>query len=254
MLKVFRSPITTAILFVAAAALLGFGGIGAVQAAPRIQSADYRAEVVLTNIRTALTEYGVVVEGEDDLLKKDNSGKSVLLTKNNDDSLKIGKKYDYALGVRNVGVKENNGIDQFVRVTVKKYWVLVDDKGNPVMDDDGKAQDVGLDPSLIDLHFVEGDGWTIDTDSSTKERTVLYYTGTKKDKGILSVGGDDPAPFTDTLRIDPKVLNEVTDATSGLNYDYDKVEFRIEATVDAVQTHNDTDAMTSAWGRTNKNA
>ena len=245
MLKVLRSPITTAILFVAAAALLAFGGIGAVQAAPRIQSSDYRAEVVLTNIETALTEYGEVREGDDDLVKNTLLANNKDANGNVDDSLKIGKKYDYTLGVRNVGVSAKNGIDQYVRVTVYKYWVLVDDEGNVITDKNGKVKDCGLDPSLIDLHFVEGKGWAIDKDASTDERTVLYY-----DKALAPDGGDS-TPLTDTLRIDPKVLKEITDASSGLDYDYDKVEFRIKATVDAVQTHNPKLAMTSAWGRTN---
>ena len=55
--RLWGSSALTAVLFVLAAALLGFGTIGAVQAAPRIESQDYRAEVVLTNIETAITEY-----------------------------------------------------------------------------------------------------------------------------------------------------------------------------------------------------
>ena len=245
MLKVLRSPITTAILFVAAAALLGFGGIGAVQAAPRIQSQDYRAEVVLTNIETALTEYGEVVEGDDALVKNTLLSHNADANGKVDESIKVGKKYDYALGVRNVADGSKKGIDQYVRVTVNKYWVLVDDQGNVITDKNGKVKDCGLDPSLIKLHFLEGNGWTIDKDSSTEERTVLYYDKT------LATNGDNSTPFTDSLSIDPKVLKEITDLESGLNYDYNKVEFRIKATVDAVQTHNPEPAMTSAWGRTN---
>ena len=30
---------------------------------------------------------------------------------------------------------------------------------------------------LIDLNLKEGSGWVIDKNASTKERTILYYTG-----------------------------------------------------------------------------
>ena len=56
MKTILRSPVFTVAIFVLAAALLGFGTVGAVQAAPRVQSGDFRAEVVLTNIETALTD------------------------------------------------------------------------------------------------------------------------------------------------------------------------------------------------------
>ena len=46
-----------------------------------------------------------------------------------------------------------------------------------------------------------------------------------------------------------KAVAELTDGTEG--YKYEGVDFKIKATVDAVQTHNANDAMMSAWGRTN---
>ena len=94
--------------------LLLFGTIGAVQAAPRIQSHDYRAQVVLTDIETALTEYCaseteqnqvtgeptnmIVREGDNDLLHfDDEKGQYPFLADNGDDELKIGKTYPYKL-------------------------------------------------------------------------------------------------------------------------------------------------------------
>ena len=221
MLKsVMRSPVIIAALFVVAVALLGFGTVGAVQAAPRIQSADYRAEVVLTDIETALTENGDIVEGDDTLLHS-------LVPKGQ--KFAVGKTYDEVLAVRNVGA-----IDEYVRVTVSLFW------------EDASGKRVNLDPSYIQLHFVEGDGWTIDTEASTPERTVLYYA-------TPISPGDDTTPFADTLRIDSKVLTEVTATDDGDVYDYSKdngVKFRIKAVADAVQTHNGEAAMTGAWGRT----
>jgi len=234
--SILRSPAFSVVLFVLAAALLLGGTIGAVQAAPRIQSADWRGQVVLTNIETALTENGIIREGDDQLL-------TTFLKDNGDDELKIGKTYPYKLGVRNVADGDNGGIPQYVRVIVKKYWVYVDENGNPLPETTGKK--CSIDPSLINLHFVEGNGWTIDKDASTPEQTVLYY-----DRTLAT--GEDSSNFTDTLTIDSKVLNEVTKHDDGVTYDYDGVEFRIKASVDAVQDHNPEPAMTSAWGRTNE--
>lgn len=246
MLKsVMRSPLITVVIFVLAAALLGFGTIGAVQAAPRLQSHDYQAEVKLTNIETALTENGKVREGDNDLL-------TTFLADNGDSELKIGKTYPYKLGVRNVADADSGGIEQHVRVTVHKFWALTDN-GNPLTYDgkplnpnsaEGKAY--SLDPALIELHFVEGgegDHWIIDEDASTDERTVLYYSG------ILEPGQDSPA-FTDTLTINGKVVTDVKRLADGSDeFNYEGVQFRIKATVDAVQTHNGEAALDGTWGQ-----
>jgi len=227
---IIRSSVTTIVLFVAAAALIIAGSVGAAQAAPRIVSNDYRAEVQLSNIHVALTENGTVVEGNDTLLKN--------LLPANEKEIQIGKKYEnYNLAARNVGVADNNGIPQYVRVTVTKYWV----------DEATGAKDTSLDPSLIDLHFIETEGWTIDHDVSddSTETTVLYYND------IVQPGAN-TGNFTDSLTIDGKVLTEKkTDKDGNSVYAYKGKKFEIKAVVDAVQTHNGTQAMTSAWGRTN---
>ncbi len=256
MSKILRSPITTVVLFVLAAALLLFGGIGVAQSQPRFVSGDYQAQVVLTDIQTAITEYSesvtennqvtgaethfIVREGDDDLLDEE---KSHFLADNGDTAVKIGKKYPYQLAVRNVAQEseDKTPIDQYVRVTVQKYWT---DANNQRV----KKQD--LDPELINLEFDTSNGWVIDEDASTSERTVLYYKGTSEDKGILTPGGDS-TPFTKSLTISGKTVTSVTRLADGSNeYDYDGFKFRIKATVDAVQTHNADAAQTSAWGRT----
>ncbi len=250
----FRSPITTIVLFVLAAALLIGGGIGAAQAAPRIQSNDYRAEVVLSNIETSITENGTIVEGDDTLLRQgftsyaSNAEKGLGWDAQNQavTGFKLGTTYDEALAVRNVGT-----IDQYIRVTVNKYWVLTGTDGKPLADAQGKQ--VTLDPSLIDLHFIDGSSgdkgegrWSIDEAASTPERTVLYYS-----EPIAP--GADTNPFTDKLTVKSDVISQVTKQADGsLSFDYNGVQFRIKASVDAVQTHNPDPAMTSAWGRTNK--
>ena len=52
------------------------------------------------------------------------------------------------------------------------------------------------------------------------------------------------------MTISPKVITAISNANGTANYQYDGVTFQIKATVDAVQTHNGREAMTSAWGRT----
>jgi hypothetical protein len=63
-------------------------------------------------------------------------------------------------------------------------------------------------------------------------------------------------PFTDTLTVNSSVADKVSQTVKETEngkvitttYKYDGVEFRIEADVDAVQTHNAGDAVHSAWG------
>lgn len=223
--KFLRSPKATVALFALAAVLLAFGGINAIQAAPRIESADYRAQVELASINVAVTENGTIVEGDGSLLKD--------LLAEDAEPFKIGQTYDEVLAVRNTqhpsSTNEGKGIDEYVRVSVYRYWT----------DENGKAVD--LNPAYIKLNFLTNNGWTIDKEASTPERTVLYY------KDIVPVDGD-TTPFVDKFAIDGAVAT----AIEGGEYDYDNVSFHIKVTADAVQTHNGKEAMTSAWGRTNE--
>ncbi len=52
-----------------------------------------------------------------------------------------------------------------------------------------------------------------------------------------------------TQTTDTRTENGKTYTTITTTYIYDGVEFRIEAQVDAVQTHSAKDAIWSAWGR-----
>ena len=88
--KTERFPLIAIGLFALAAFLIGFGGINAVRAAPRIESADYRAQVQLTSIHVALVENGNVVQGDGELLTD-------LCERSGDTELKVGKTYDEVL-------------------------------------------------------------------------------------------------------------------------------------------------------------
>ena len=226
MSKTERFPLIAVALFALAAFLIGFGGINAVRAAPRIESADYRAQVQLSSVHVALVENGNVVQGDGALLTD-------LLDRSGDDELKVGKTYDEVLSVRNANHPgesiEGSAIDEYVRVSVYRYWT----------DENGKA--VNLNPALIKLNWVTDKGWTIDEAASTPERTVLYY------KDILEEG-DETTPFVDGITIDSSAATMMT----GGEYQYKDVSFNVKVTADAVQTHNGAEAMKSAWGRTNE--
>ena len=145
-----------------------------------------------------------------------------------------GKKYDEVLGVTNSG-----SIDSYVRVILTKSWK------NP----DGK-KDTNLDPDWIELNLRTDNGWMVDESASTKERTVLYYSG------IVGAGQETPA-FVDSLKINNEIGQQVKqeistdkDGNKIINhvYKYNGYQFDLEAEVNAVQTHNAQDAIKSAWG------
>lgn len=140
--------------------------------------------------------------------------------------------------VENDKVTNSGSIDSYVRVILKKSWTNKEG-----------VKDTTLSPDLIDLNLKEESGWVIDKNASTKERTILYYTG------ILPAGKSTPA-LSDTLTIDgsiaTKVKQDVTEKdgykTITTTYAYDGYNFQLEAEADAVQTHNAQDAIKSAWG------
>ena len=238
--KFFRSPVCTAILFVLAAVLLLSGSIAGTRAALTYYSETYTSRVEMYDIGVSLVENGERVSWRDYGREADgnwNENTGVLLGKMlaPGETVRLGKRYDEVLSVRNSGT-----IDEYVRVTVYRYWL--DAEGNKMTE---------LSPELIGLHFVNlGEGWILDESSSTPERTVLYY-----DRILLS--GESTPAFADSLTIDGSLANKVTETTTTENgytvitteYDYDGVQFRVEAEVNAVQTHSGEDAIRSAWGR-----
>ena len=217
-------PIVTAILLVLALALLGGGTVDSARAALNLRSEFYDSEVKLPTIGVQLLENGKAV-----------SGKEALLTGFLGDKMLLpGKTYEEKLAVAN-----NGTIDEFVRVTVLKYWL--DPKGD---------KSPAMDSQWIKLGFVTDGVWTIDKSSSTEERTVLYY-------GSALKVGETSTLFMNSVTIDGKVAEKVTQektvngslTTITTTYDYDGYKFCIKATVDSVQTHNAQDAVKSAWGR-----
>ncbi len=247
-MKRAKGGFLTIALFAVAATLLTFSVVGSSRAALTYFSETYGAEVSMLDIGVTLVENGEGVSWRDYLKHDDlwNQNTGALVSKmlvggeGESEELELGKKYKEELAVRNSGT-----IDEYVRVTLYKYW----EKKNEATGAFEKAPE--LDSGLIDLHLTPGNGWQIDEGSTTEERTVLYYTP------ILPTGATSPA-FTDTLEIQDEGIEAMvttkqsTDAAGNTVietiYTYNDTRFVIRADVDAVQTHNATDAMMSAWG------
>lgn len=233
--KKFPFRVTTAVLLSASAVLLIGSTVGSTRAALTYYSENYGAEVTVSNIGVSLLENGETVSRRDyDSNGEWNETIGTLLADLQEETIVPGKEYDEALAVSNSG-----SIDSYVRVILNKSWT----------DSEGST-DPNLSPELIDLNLLTDNGWIIDEDASTAERTILYYTN------ILPAGETTPA-LSDTVRIDPAVADKVTEEvttdengykTITFTYAYDGYTFELEAEVNAVQTHNAQDAIKSAWG------
>ena len=232
------------VAFILMAGTFLFSAFGATRAA-LITSGVYDSQFEMYDIGVTLNENGTPVAWRSyDSSTRDwyVNGNTSLFSKLN--SFRYGTQYQEALSVRNSGQ-----IDEYVRVTIYKYWI--DRNGN-------KAP--AMDPDLIDLNLLTGDnGWIVDENYSTRERTVLYYTKPLKGTKTLK-GGELSADFADSMTLDKDIKNYVKqetstyDETSGYTvitteYVYDGCQFCIDVEVDAIQTHNAEDAALSAWGR-----
>lgn len=228
-------------LFVIAATLLLVSVVGGTQAALTYYSDTYLARLSVSEIGVTLLENDKEVawrdyEGNDNWstpsTKEDTRLLQNLLGKG--EQLQIGRAYPEELQVRNSGQ-----ITQYVRIKVYKYWE----------DGDGNKVNV-VTPDLIKLDLAENSGWLIDSEDTTDERIVAYYTLP------LASGVTTPA-LTRTFSIDPSVTQIATEEkkTSGntttieTKFDYKGLRFCIEAEVDAVQEHNISAAALSAWGK-----
>lgn len=233
--KFLTSSKVTLGAFVLAVALLGFSSIGGARAALAYYSENYVSRVAMQNIGVTLLENGNPVSSRDygdgtDGSWTETSGALLENLVPEGEEFKLGKTYPEELAVQNSG-----SINEYVRVSVYKYWR--DENGTKLPN---------LSPDLIHLNLT-GNGWVEDAEAKTAERTVLYYSS------VLGAGETSPA-FADTLTVDGAVATKVKqvaseDGTVTAVYEYDGVEFCVEAKVDAVQEHNGQDAIWSAWGR-----
>ena len=236
--RFLKSPAATMISFFLAVGLLLFSTIGGARAALTYFSDTYVSRVQTSNIGVTLLENGREIAKRDYNETSDGTwdeSTGVLLANllAKDEKFAVGKKYKEELSVKNSGT-----IDQYVRVSVFRYW-LKDEK-----------KDRTLSPELIGLNLVNvGGDWLLDETSTTEERIVLYYSKLLK-------AGETSSLFADSIKIDNMIATKVTQVpvegkknTIRTVYDYDGMQFCVEAKVDAVQEHNAEDAIWSAWGK-----
>ena len=228
-----RGKKTTYVLLALAMVLLLGSALGSTRAALTYYSENYSAEITVNQIGVSLLENGEVVSSRNYENDKWNETSGELLQKmlGENEKLKLGKKYDETLSVKNSGT-----IDQYVRVRIYKYW----------MKEDGKSKETTLSPDLIDLKLIDSGQWiNPNPDAADQECTELYY------KGVLPAGST-TAAFADGIVIDSKIAKEVEVKQEGnvitTTYKYDGVQFHVDVEVDVVQTHNAQDAIRSAWG------
>lgn len=256
--KVKFSKRTTA-LIVAAVLLLAGGGVAGTRAALNIQSEYYRAEFYLNHLQVHLYENG------DDVCERAGHKNNLDVHDKAVGELAYELKYrhphggDETLGSVEPGkaykevVQAKNGsdIDEFVRVTIRKYWMEKDEDGNLV-------KSSALNPDRIKLYYgKEGEYnskyWTLNTkENKGSKETSTYYYKTDLSSGELS------KPLFDTLKIDATIADfgeiKTTESKEGnktvytYEYQYDGCVFYIEADVQAIQTHNVNDAIRSQWG------
>ena len=162
-----------------------------------------------------------------------------------------GRKYREELQAQN-----SSDYDEYVRIIIRKYWVDKGGNKSPVMD-----------PALIKLTYngspYNSDAWALNKEEQTEESNTYYL------KNVLGKNATSD-PLFNELTIDRKVYelgNKETTTTTTQHeddgtlvtvityrYDYDDFTFYIEADVQAIQTHNASDALKSLWGVNNVSA
>lgn len=240
-----KLPILLAVLAIAA---LIASSVGGARAALTIKSDEYTTQFEMYHIGITLNENSKPVAWRN---YKDEAWHVDVPTYKNERAVLLGNLQtmdgkpaeDFSYGTvykEELSVTNSGAIDEYVRVTIRKYWL--DEKGNKI---------TALTPDLIDLHLTEGSGWIEDTTLNDPERTVLYYTKP------LKIGEVSPL-FTDTLTVSGEVKKHVTQTTETKGdgtvvvkntYTYDGAKFCVDVEADGVQTHNAEDAISSAWGR-----
>jgi hypothetical protein len=215
------SSVVTMAITALAVALILFGSIGATRAAVT-HSSTLTQEIGTQEIGLVLNENG---KPADTLLKD-------LIPAG--ETFSVGKQYDEKLSVSNTGT-----IDEYVRLTIYKYWL--DKDGKPVKKTD-------LDPSYIELTL--GEGWIAAAGKETDERIVLYYTQPlEAGSGVttdaitkLAVSGELATYAEQTKEVNGKYTTITT------TYMYDGYSIGLEAVADGIQTHSAQAAMKTEWG------
>ena len=252
-------------LLAAAALLLGGSGIMAARAQLTYFSQDYDAKLYVNHMQVHLIENGEDVCGGRNTLDGETKVTGELakhLGYSGSDEGALGKAEPGMVYREEIAARNGQDVDEYVRMTVRKYWVMTDEDGKVVRDDEGNpVKDTSLSPDLIRLTYgrdkagvkaselYNTEAWQINEEESTAESTTYYLTsalGGSKDSDMLF----------DRLMIDGSIAEKGTMHESEKDgykeftyeYTYDGRAFFIEADVQAIQTHNAEDAIHSQWG------
>ena len=150
------------ILVASSVIMLAASTIGSTKATLTYMSDNYLAQIDIKSIGVTLTENGKDVSWRDYKHKDDAWSEATgtllgsMLKDAGDEKLILDKKYNEELAVKNSG-----SIDEYVRVTVRHYWV----------DKETGEKRGDLDPSKIEINFTN-DGWIEDTSAKTTERNI----------------------------------------------------------------------------------
>lgn len=222
----------TVALFAAALVLLGSSGVMGTRAVPGIRSDIFDRGIETDSLAVQIldnkgSEVGVKYDPEEGL------SESKLYTEL-DETITPGEKYDSKVSVKNTG-----SADEYVRVVVRKYWT----------DDNGKNTTVK--PEMIELTAAtpdDGYSWTAVKES---DETTVYYLN-------KPISGDSTVDLFSAIRINEKVVTEgrkiseesTADGVTTINYRYefDGLQFNVEAEAQSVQTHSAEEAIKSVWG------
>lgn len=225
MKKIMKNPL---IILAFGLIVITASSVGAARAAIVYQTAAERV-----NFSTATISVDVQEMVGDEYISADEG--LVFDSVKQDETIKIGKKYDERVRIVNNSNNET-GYSEYVRVVVRKSWFK-----------DGKS--TNLNPELIVLETA--DGWYLNPDEHTTEQDVYYMTSP------LACGN--AAEFITGLKINNEVTTFVETKPAIENgaelkgtivneYLYNGEEVYIQIQADAVQTHNSEDAIYAAWG------
>lgn len=248
----------TTALIAAAMLLLAGGTVTGTRAALNIQSDYYRAQFYLNHLQIHLIENGQDVCGGENTLDGESKVTGRLATSlgyESDDklgSVEPGKAY-----TEEIAAKNGSDIDEFVRLTVRKYWAQTDENGKIVKKDGVIVKSGMLNPSQIHLMYNGADGyntaaWAENVSERTEESSTYYY------RTDLDADATTELLF-DQVMIDKNIvqLGKINESKQGnktiftYEYKYDGCVFYIEADVQSIQTHNINDAIMSQWGVSN---
>ena len=266
MKKTKKMSARTAVLLAAAVLLLAMGTYTGVRAELEYTSNVYRTHFYLNHLQVHLLENGEDVCGRQNNLNGDAKVTGQLATKlgykKNEDgseelgSIEPGKVYEEVIQAEN-----NQDVSEFVRMTIRKYWVVTDKDGNveTVTNAAGKTvpkKTTDLSPDQINLMYngskESNPKWQEVKQEGTDESKTYVYQDLLK-------GGTTTEPIFNQLQIDKTVadIKEIRETPDPeipgrkiytVIYQYDGYAFYIEAEVQAIQTHNVQDAIESQWG------